>query len=372
MTMNFTIDRTPLFNALKAIIGVVERKNTQPILSNILLVIQGSNLSLTATNIEMEVTIQLQEAVQASQDGSVTLPARKIYDLISTLADGTRLQFDIEAHQAVMKVGRSRYKLSALDAADFPLIDVSAQETTAVIAQSVLAKMMKQVEFAMAQQDVRYYLNGMLVEMDGDQLTLVATDGHRLAKASTTLAQAQTEKTQLIVPRRTVNELLKALNDNGDVTLGLAKNYLTLNLDNLSMKVKLIEGKFPEYQRVIPVNMPYMLAVDKAELLTALSRVSILANDKLRGVRMSVSSDSIELTTNNPEQDEADEFIEASFNGDAFVTGYNLRYLQEALSAIPHENAFLALRDGSAACLAAYGFENDSIQVSQVIMPMRL
>jgi DNA polymerase-3 subunit beta len=372
MTMNFTIDRTPLFNALKAIIGVVERKNTQPILSNILLVIQGSNLSLTATNIEMEVTIQLQEVVQASQDGSVTLPARKIYDLISTLADGTRLEFSIEAHQALMKVGRSRYKLSALDAADFPLIDVSAQETTAVIAQSVLAKMMKQVEFAMAQQDVRYYLNGMLVEMDGDQLTLVATDGHRLAKASTTLAQAQSEKTQLIVPRRTVTELLKALNDAGDVTLGLAKNYLTLNLDNLSMKVKLIEGKFPEYQRVIPVNMPYMLAVDKAELLTALSRVSILANDKLRGVRMSVSSDSIELTTNNPEQDEADEFIEANFNGDAFVTGYNLRYLQEALSAIPHENAFLALRDGSAACLAAYGIENDSIQVSQVIMPMRL
>jgi DNA polymerase-3 subunit beta len=370
--MNFTIDRTPLFNALKAIIGVVERKNTQPILSNILFVIQGSNLSLTATNIEMEVSIQLEQVVEASQDASVTLPARKVYDLISTLADGSRLQFDIDAHQAVLKVGRSRYKLSALDAADFPLIDVSAQETSAVISQAVLAKMMKQVEFAMAQQDVRYYLNGMLVEMEADQLTLVATDGHRLAKASTTLTQVQTEKTQIIVPRRTVNELLKALTDVGEVVLGLAKNYLTLNLNNLSMKVKLIEGKFPEYQRVIPVNMPFMLAVDKAELLTALSRVSILANDKLRGVRLSVSKDSIELTTNNPEQDEADEFIEASFNGDAFVTGYNLRYLQEALAAIPHENAFLTLRDGTAACLAAYGIENDTIQVSQVIMPMRL
>lgn len=370
--MNFSIDRTPLFNALKSVIGVVERKNTQPILSNILLTIHASDLSITATNIEMEVTIQLQDVVQASQDGAVTLPARKVYDLISTLADGTRLQFDIEAHQAVMKVGRSRYKLSALDAADFPLIDVSAQETSAVISQGLLAKMMKQVEFAMAQQDVRYYLNGMLVELDADQLTLVATDGHRLAKASTRLDHVQSEKTQLIVPRRTVNELLKALNDSGEVTLGLAKNYLTLSLDNLSMKVKLIEGKFPEYQRVIPVNMPFMLAVDKSQMLTALSRVAILANDKLRGVRMSVSSDSIELTTNNPEQDEADEFVEANFNGDAFVTGYNLRYLQEALSAIPHENAFLSLRDGAAACLAAYAIENDSIQINQVIMPMRL
>lgn len=370
--MNFTIDRTPLFNALKAIIGVVERKNTQPILSNILLVIQGNNLTLTATNIEMEVSISLQDVVQASTDGSVTLPARKVYDLIATLADGTRLQFDIEAHQALMKVGRSRYKLSALSATDFPIIDISGQEASVVLSQPLLAKMMKQVEFAMAQQDVRYYLNGMLVEIDGDQLNLVATDGHRLAKASTTIAQPLAEKTQLIVPRRTVIELLKALNDSGEVTLGLAKNYLTLTLDNLSMTVKLIEGKFPEYQRVIPVNMPYMLAVDKSQLLTALARVAILANDKLRGVRMSVSADSIELTTNNPEQDEADEFIEANFNGDAFVTGYNLRYLQEALGAIPHENAFLALRDGNAACLAAYTLDNDSIHVNQVIMPMRL
>ncbi|MCI4411580.1 MAG: DNA polymerase III subunit beta [Thiotrichales bacterium] len=370
--MNFTIDRTPLFNALKSIVGVVERKNTQPILSNVLFAIQGNNLTLTATNIEMEVKVALENVVSATQHGAVTLPARKVFDLISTLADGTQLQFEVEAHQAIMKVGRSRYKLSALDASDFPIIDVSNQEASVSVPQAVLAKMIKQVEFAMAQQDVRYYLNGMLVELDGDQLNLVATDGHRLAKASTQLAKNSSEKTQLIVPRRTVIELAKALGESGEVTIGLAKNHLTLCLSNLTMTVKLIEGKFPEYQRVIPVNMPYLLAADRNQLLAALARVAILANDKLRGVRMTVAKDSIELTTTNPEQDEADEFVEANFNGETFVTGYNLRYLQEALGAMPTENVFLALKDSNAACLAEYTLDNDSIKISQVIMPMRL
>lgn len=370
--MNFTTNRTPFFNALKAIIGVVERKSTQPILSNVLLVIKGQDLTLTATNIEMEMRIELTQVVQASEDTTITLPARKLYDLLATLPEDSQLQFEISDHQVLLKVGRSRYKLSALDATDFPLIDVSDAENSLSIPQATLASMIKQVEFAMAQQDVRYYLNGMLIEMDADQLTLVATDGHRLAKVSTTLTNLSSNKTQIIVPRRTVNELLKALQDTGDVRLTLAKNYLMLSLNNINMTVKLIEGKFPDYQRVIPQDMPYMLAVDKAQLLAALARVAILANDKLRGVRMLITGDSITLTTNNPEQDEANEYVEANFNGEPITTGYNLRYLQEALSALPHDNAFLALKDASAACLIHYELNDANIHASQVIMPMRI
>lgn len=371
--MNFSINRAPLFNALKAIIGVVERKSTQPILANVLLNINGSNLTLTATNIEMEMRIELTGVVNASEDALITLPARKVYDLIATLAEDAQIQFEIDEQQALMKVGRSRYKLSALNADDFPLIDISDEARDLTLSQATLAKMIKQVEFAMAQQDVRYYLNGMLIELDQDQLTLVSTDGHRLAKASTQLASPMSEKTQIIVPRRTVAELTKSLQDTGEVSLSIAKNYLTLTFNNLSMKVKLIEGRFPEYQRVIPTNLPFLLAVDKTALQTALARVAILANDKLRGVRMHVTANSITLTTSNPEQDEADEYVEANYNGsDAITTGYNLRYLQEALAVLPHENAFLALRDANSACLVDYKLDDDAIHVSQVIMPMRL
>jgi len=370
--MNLTIDRTVFFNALKAVIGVVERKNTHVILGNVLLNIVGKDLTLTASNLEMEMRIVLADSVSASEDFAVTLPARKVYDLLSTLPDGSAVQIDIDAGNALMKVGRSRYKLSTLPADNFPTIDISNQNATVSIAQPLLNTMIKQVEFAMATQDVRYYLNGMLFELEGSQLTLVATDGHRLAKASTTLDQAQDSKSQLIVPRRTVVELAKALGDSGEVTLGLAHNHLMLTLDNLSMTVKLIEGKFPEYQRVIPVNMSFMLAVDKSQLSAALARVAILANDKLRGVRVTITPDSVELTTNNPEQDEADEFIEASFNGTEMTTGFNLRYLQEVIAVIPTENALFALKEGNSPCLTEYNLDGDSVRVSQVIMPMRL
>lgn len=371
--MNFTINRSDFFNALKAVIGVVERKNTHPILANVLLNIRGNDMSITASNLEMEVSVALNGKVSASDMIiDVTLPARKVYDLLSTLPDDTQVQFDLDGGNALMKVGRSRYKLSTLPAVDFPTIDVSNQHTSLSLPQALLDKMIKQVEFSMATQDVRYYLNGMLFELEGNNFTLVATDGHRLSKASTTLDTAHEGKTQLIVPRRTVLELAKALSGAGEVTLGLASNHLMLSLDQLSMTVKLIEGKFPEYQRVIPVNMTYMLAVDKAQFSAALARVSILANDKLRGVRLNIMPDQLELTTNNPEQDEADEFIEASFNGDTLSTGFNLRYLQEVMGVLPTENAFIAFKDSAAPCLTEYTLDNDQIRISQVIMPMRL
>jgi DNA polymerase-3 subunit beta len=370
--MNFSINRSDLFAALKAVIGVVERKNTHPILANVLLDVCGRDLTITASNLEMEVRVPLLGKVTASKDYAVTLPARKVYDLLSTLTDDTQVNFEIDGGSALMKVGRSRYKLSTLAANDFPIIDVSGQTAHLTLSQALLSQMIEQVGFAMAVQDVRYYLNGMLFELDGNNFTLVATDGHRLAKASTTLESTNEGKTQLIVPRRTVLELTKALQNTGNVTLGLAHNHLTLTLDQLSMTVKLIEGKFPDYQRVIPVNMTHMLAVDKAQLSAALSRVSILANDKLKGVRLNITSDSLELTTNNPEQDEADEFIEASFNGEQFTTGFNLRYLQEVLGVLPTENAFFALKDSNAPCLTEYTLDNDRIRISQVIMPMRL
>ncbi len=189
--MNLTIDRTAFFNALKAVIGVVERKNTHAVLSNVLLSIKGNDLTLTASNLEMEMRIVLANSVNASEDFAVTLPARKVYDLLSTLPDGAAVQFEIDAGNALMKVGRSRYKLSTLPADSFPIIDISGQNASVAVAQPLLNAMIKQVDFAMATQDVRYYLNGMLFELDGSQLTLVATDGHRLAKASTTLALTQ-------------------------------------------------------------------------------------------------------------------------------------------------------------------------------------
>lgn len=368
--MQLTLDRTPLFNALKTVIGVVERKNTHAILANVLLEVRDSVLTLTTSNLEMEMRLVLGSPVQASEDLAITLPARKVYDLISALPDDARVTFDLSDGHALMKVGRNRYKLSTLPAADFPMIDVSNRQASVALPQSLLGRMIKQVDFAMALQDVRYYLNGMLLELDRDLLNLVATDGHRLGKAGTRLSSVSEGKWQLIIPRRTVMELSKALGDDGDVTLHLASNHLMLELGPLSMTVKLIEGKFPDYARVIPVNQPYLLAVDKSALSTALSRASILANDKLKGVRLSITADSLELTTTNPEQDEADEFVEGSFNGPDMTTGYNLRYLQEVLAVMPTENAMIALKDGNSACLAEYTL--DDISVAHVVMPMRI
>ena len=369
--MQFSISRQALFNAIKAVAGVVERKNTHPILSNFLLEVKGRQLVVSASNLEMEIRIQVQDVVSANEDLAITLPAKKVQDLLATMSDDATVTFEITDNTAQMKVGRSRYKLSTLPASDFPLIDISNQQASVSISQTLLSKMIKQTEFAMASQDVRFYLNGMLFELDNQQLHLVATDGHRLSKATTNLAQEQMGKWQLIVPRRTVNELAKALGDSGDVTLGLASNHLMLTIGDLSMTVKLIEGKFPEYQRVIPLNMPHLLAVDKSALATGLSRVAILANEKLRGVRINIQSTQIELTTNNPEQDEADEIIDANYNGEDITTGFNLRYLQDIIAVLPHEVAMINFRDGNSACMTSYSL-GDDISITQVVMPMRI
>ena len=369
--MQFSISRQALFNAIKAVAGVVERKNTHPILSNFLLEIKDRQLIVSASNLEMEIRIQLQDAVEASEDFAITLPAKKVQDLLATMPDSAIVTFDIADGVAQMKVGRNRYKLSTLPAADFPVIDVSNQQASVSVPQALLSKMIKQTEFAMAVQDVRFYLNGMLFELDNQQLNLVATDGHRLSKATTMLPNAQTGKWQLIVPRRTVIELAKALSDSGDVILGLASNHLMLTVGDLSMTVKLIEGKFPEYQRVIPLNMPFVLAVDKSSLATGLSRVAILANEKLRGVRINIQATQIELTTNNPEQDEADEIVDANYNGSDITTGFNLRYLQDIIAVLPHEVAMIRFRDGNSACLTSYQL-GDDISIDQVVMPMRI
>jgi DNA polymerase-3 subunit beta len=370
--MQFSISRQALFGAIKAVAGVVERKNTHPILSNFLLEVKGKQLVVSASNLEMEIRIQVPEVVVASEDFAITLPAKKVQDLLATMPDSAEVSFDIADGHAQMKVGRSRYKLSTLPAEDFPLIDVSNQEASVAVPQLLLSKMIKQTEFAMAAQDVRFYLNGMLFELDNQQLTLVATDGHRLSKASTTLANAQSGKWQLIVPRRTVIELAKAVGDSGDVILGLAKNHLMLTVGDLSMIVKLIEGKFPDYQRVIPLNMPFVLAIDKAPFAAGLSRVAILANEKLRGVRMTIQETQVELTTSNSEQDEADEIIDANFSGNTEITtGFNLRYLQDILTVLPHELAMINFRDGNSACMTSYPL-GDEISITQVVMPMRI
>jgi DNA polymerase III subunit beta len=361
-------ERNALLAALSAVVGVVERRHTLPILSNLLLEKKGGKLTLLATDLELQVSTQLD--AQAGEDFAITIAARKLFDIVRALPDVAKVKLDTKDSQVVVSAGKSRFTLQTLPAADFPRVETGAGLGKAIsLPQKTLKRLLQLVQFAMASQDIRYYLNGMLLVLDGKQLRVVATDGHRLSYAETQL-ENEAEAREVIIPRKTVVELSKLLSDVDDpVELRIGANQVTITLPGTELVTKVVDGKFPDYQRVIPVNQPRHLKANRQTVMQALQRAAILSNEKFRGVRLVMSENTLGIVCNNNEQEEAADEIEVSYNGDPLDVGFNVTYLLDGLGAVNTDEITLSLGDANSSMLLT---SEGEAGFKYVVMPMRI
>jgi DNA polymerase-3 subunit beta len=365
--MKFSAARETLLKPLQTVVGVVERRQTMPILSNVLLSTQGGKLSITATDLEVEMVAEAE--VKADGSGDITVPGRKLHDIFRALPEGTTVDCTLSGERLTIKAGRSRFTLSTLRAADFPTVDEIGSKQTLRLNKPDLRRLVEKTHFSMAQQDVRYYLNGLLLETDKKRLRAVATDGHRLALSEADLLSAANRDEQLIVPRKGVLELSRLLDGDGEVQLALGANHIRVQLDGVRLTSKLIDGRFPEYSRVVPAQPKNIIKADRNLFRQALQRTAILSNEKYRGVRLELSPNSVVLQANNPEQEEAVETLEVEYSGDAMEIGFNVNYLLDALAAVDSEQVEFGVTDGNSSCLIR---EPGSDRTKFVVMPMRL
>ncbi len=365
--MKFSAAREAILSPLQAVIGVVERRQTMPILANVLLSARGDELALTATDLEVELVAKAKVSLQ--QGGEITLPGRKFLDIIRALPDGASVTVTIEGERATVRSGKSRFTLATLPASDFPTVeDIKAQQSLE-IGQSALKRLLDKTHFSMAQQDVRYYLNGMLLEIAGKTLRTVATDGHRLAYCEAELENAAGTAQQVIVPRKGVLELQRLLGTEGAVELAVGTNHVRAQIGDIRFTSKLIDGRFPEYSRVIPADPPKQVRADRDVLRAALQRAAILSNEKYRGIRLAVKENALVLQSHNPEQEEAEEELEVSYSGDEVEIGFNVNYLLDALAAVDAGEVQLGLTDANNSCLVT---SPTVASAKYVVMPMRL
>ncbi len=302
--MKTTIKREDILAPLQQVIGAVERRQTLPILANVLMASKLGVLTLTTTDLEIEMISNVDSS--SSEDFQTTLPARKLLDICKALPVGSDIQFSIDENRVTLNSGRSRFTLASLPAADFPgLDDIDAQQTFS-LPQTLLKDLFDNTSFAMAQQDVRYYLNGILVEISDDLVKLVATDGHRLALSEYRSSLNVSSEKQIIIPRKAVVELSRLLeNSDSPAKIGLSQNHIRIETESLVFTSKLIDGKFPDYKRVIPVDGNKVLQVNREELKNSMNRIAILSNEKYRGIRLSLTSGNLSIQANNPDQEEA-------------------------------------------------------------------
>ena len=367
--MKFVVSREALLKPLQLVAGVVERRQTLPVLSNVLLVLDGDQLSLTGTDLEVEIVGRVQ-LEQAGESGEITVPARKLVDICRSLPDGSNIEFFQEEQRIIVKSGRSRFTLSTLAASDFPNVEDSPGNLQFSCAQQEIKRLIERTAFAMAQQDVRYYLNGMLWEVRQDQLRVVATDGHRMAMCTRAVAVNTAEIIQAILPRKGVLELSRLLDDStAQVDITLSANHIRVTSAEYTFTSKLVDGKFPEYERVLPRGGNKVVIGSRLELKQAFGRTAILSNEKYRGVRLLLSDGVLTIVANNPEQEEAEEQVTVDYSGDSLEVGFNVSYLQDVANVINHENIKITLSDANSSALIEEPENSDSLYV---VMPMRL
>ncbi len=365
--MKLTASREEILAPLQSVIGVVERRQTMPVLANVLLSVHDDKLSITGTDLEVELVAA--GKVSVTQPGDVTIPGRKLLDIFRALPEKTSVTLSTEGERVSLRAGRSRFTLSTLPATEFPLVDdINAQQTLEV-SQGEFRRLIDKTHFSMAQQDVRYYLNGMLLETEGRNLRAVATDGHRLALCETELSSRVDTAQQVIVPRKGVLELQRILSGDGNFELAVGSNHVRAKIGDIRFTSKLIDGRFPEYGRVIPAAPTKLVEADRETLRQALQRTAILSNEKYRGVRLTFKPDLLMIQAHNPEQEEAEDQIEVAYKGDEVEIGFNVNYLLDALAAIDQEKIEIGLTDSNSSCLIR---APGSTQTRYVVMPMRL
>ena len=338
-----------------------------PILSNVLLVAKGSELAVTATDLEVELVAQTEVDVETG--GEITVSGRKLLDICRALPEGADIDIGVTGEKLVVRSGRSKFSLATLPAAEFPTVEDIKAGQTITVEQSVLGRLIEKTHFSMAQQDVRYYLNGMLLETGGKHLRAVATDGHRLALCEAEIDGGALDEQQVIVPRKGVLELQRLMDGEGSLDLELGANHVRVQLAGIRFTSKLIDGRFPEYERVIPKESSNQLTADKASFRGALQRTAILSNEKYRGIRLIIRDSGVVIQAHNPEQEEAEEELEVSYGGEDIEIGFNVNYLLDALGAVDGEEVTLSVLDSNSSCLIRQPGNEDG---KFVVMPMRL
>ncbi len=365
--MKVSATREHLLEALQSVIGVVERRQAMPILSNVLLSARDSRLRATGTDLEVELVAAAEVTVQ--QAGDVTVPGRKLLDIVKAFPDKTQIVLSREGEKVTLRGGRSRFTLSSLPAAEFPSIEeINAQQTLTVPAKD-FRRLIDKTHFAMAQQDVRYYLNGTLLETDAKNLRAVATNGHRLALCELPLEGKSRETHQIILPRKGVLELQRLLDGAGDIEIVIGTNHVRVQIGEVRFTSKLIDGRFPEYGRVVPADPPRIMTAARDALRATLQRTAILSNEKYHGVRLTFAPNLLTVQAHNPEQEEAEDQLEVSFAGEPLEIGFNVSYLLDALGAIESEKVEFGLTDANSSCLVRAAGD---ASVKYVVMPMRL
>jgi len=366
--MRFSIQRETFLKRLQHVVGVVERRQTLPVLANLLIAVDDSGVTLTGTDLEVEMCARTEADDLVA--GETTVPARKLFDICRALPDGCRIKLERNGERVVLTAGRSRFTLATLPATEFPTIDSIELVERVALPEAVLKELMDRTAFAMAHQDVRYYLNGMLLDLREHGLRCVATDGHRLALAEAKLDAKVSAPRQVIVPRKGVNEL-QGLFEGGDASIELefARNHLRVRREGVTFTSKLIDGRFPDYEAVIPIGADKEVRVQREDMRAALQRAAILSNEKYRGVKLEVSPNKMRIVAHNPEQEEAIEEIEARTGASDLNVGFNVNYLLDALGAIQSDEVLLCLRDGQSSCLLR---KPESDDTRHVVMPLRL
>jgi len=361
--------RNNILDPLSAVSGIIERRHTLPILSNVLIERTTQELSFLATDIEIQITAH-SGLIAGGDPRAVTVGARKLVDILRALPEDAEVTLQQQDKRLLVKAGKSRFTLQTLPAEDFPRLAKPAGEAARfVLSQKALRRLLGLVQYAMAQQDIRYYLNGLLMVVEDRQLKLVATDGHRLAYASLKL-NAELPRQEVIVPRKTVLELAKLLADSDEeVRIELSTTQAAFSFGTVEVVSKLVDGKFPDYTRVIPTQHKNRLQTEREPLRQALQRAAILSNEKFRGVRWVLTEGNLKLVSSNAEQEEAQEELDVKYSGDALDIGFNVNYLLDVLNNVPGSAVECAFGDSSSSALISYASEQD---FKYVVMPMRI
>ncbi len=361
--------RDQLLGPLSAVCGIIERRHTLPILSNVLLERSADSLTFLATDIEIQITART-DLGSAGESKSVTVGARKLVDILRALPDDAEVTLQTQDKRLQVKAGKSRFSLQTLPAEDFPrLAPPSGSVARFSLPQKVLRDLLGLVQYAMAQQDIRYYLNGLLVLADERTLRLVATDGHRLAHTAVAL-EAPVSRQEVIVPRKTILELSKLLGDVDDpVSIEISASQATFSFGSVNLVSKLIDGKFPDFTRVIPTSHKNHLSVERETLRQALQRAAILSNEKFRGVRWVLTKDSLKIVSSNADQEEAEETIDVSYAGEPLDIGFNVNYLLDVLNNVEAAQVDCSFGDASSSALLCFPTQ---AEFRYVVMPMRI
>jgi DNA polymerase-3 subunit beta len=365
------VEKETLLKPLQIVTGIVERKQTLPILSNVLIENQGSSMTFTATDLEIQISTSIDIERPSTNQESITLGGKKLQEVLRVLPEKASLSVEVKESKAQIKANKSKFSLQTLPAQDFPKLGLQLENAKEIsLSQKSLKYLLQSVQYAMAQQDVRYYLNGLLLVIEGGLLKAIATDGHRLAYNAIELGTAQQEKTEIILPRKAVMELSRLLSDNEDdkVLLEVSAQQAKASFSGITLVSKLIDGKFPDYERVIPKYDQHMM-LDRLTILQALQRVAILSNEKFRGVRFILTEKNLKIVSSNSEQEEAQEELETDFHGNGIDIGFNINYLLEGLNNVSGSTVSYAFGDANSSILMK---TPDTPHYSYVVMPMRI